>query len=318
MPRGLRARPPRRHLPGGHDPRRGARRAHQDRRRAPGARVRGRAPRRAPRRAGGVELRGAQVVPRARARVVRPAHARHALSRRVPRGPREGRRGADDRDPVGDGGRGRPRRAHRGGRPRPRRRGSLPHRSRARAHAGARARAGADRPRPPLASNRGRGEPLQGAGPGARRAPLAADPELPRAPRRLPGEGRGGAGAPRAARAAPADPPGLGGGRRPPVLRVRRRCELPRLLGAALGGAPHGAQGDGLRDVALPRLDRRVPPLLGPRVGAGRLRSRLRFAALALTREHAARRLVAERQALVAELERAKTDYLTATKGSSF
>ena len=53
-------------------------------------------------------------------------------------------------------------------------------------------------------------------------------------------------------------------------------------------------------------------------VGAGRLRSRLRFAALALTREHAARRLVAERQALVAELERAKTDYLTATKGSSF
>jgi len=53
-------------------------------------------------------------------------------------------------------------------------------------------------------------------------------------------------------------------------------------------------------------------------VGAGRLRSRLRFGALALTREHAARRLVTERQALIAELERAKNDYLAATKGSSF
>jgi len=53
-------------------------------------------------------------------------------------------------------------------------------------------------------------------------------------------------------------------------------------------------------------------------VGAGRLRSRLRFGALALTREHVARRLTTERQALIAELERAKNDYLVATKGSSF
>jgi 1-acyl-sn-glycerol-3-phosphate acyltransferase len=53
-------------------------------------------------------------------------------------------------------------------------------------------------------------------------------------------------------------------------------------------------------------------------VGAGRLRSRLRFGALALTREHAARRLTTERQTLIAELERAKNDYLAATKGSSF
>ena len=53
-------------------------------------------------------------------------------------------------------------------------------------------------------------------------------------------------------------------------------------------------------------------------LGAGRLRSRLRFGALALTREHVARRLVAERQAIIAELERAKTEYLAATKGSSF
>jgi glycerol-3-phosphate O-acyltransferase / dihydroxyacetone phosphate acyltransferase len=53
-------------------------------------------------------------------------------------------------------------------------------------------------------------------------------------------------------------------------------------------------------------------------VGAGRLRSRLRFGALALTREHVARRLTTERQALIDELERAKNDYLAATKGSSF
>ena len=53
-------------------------------------------------------------------------------------------------------------------------------------------------------------------------------------------------------------------------------------------------------------------------VGAGRLRSRLRFGALSFTREQAARRLIAEREELIAELERAKNDYLTATKGSSF
>jgi glycerol-3-phosphate O-acyltransferase/dihydroxyacetone phosphate acyltransferase len=53
-------------------------------------------------------------------------------------------------------------------------------------------------------------------------------------------------------------------------------------------------------------------------IGAGWLRVRLRFAALALTQSQAARRLVAEREAIVAELERAKQDYLTATKGSSF
>ncbi len=53
-------------------------------------------------------------------------------------------------------------------------------------------------------------------------------------------------------------------------------------------------------------------------VGAGRLRSRMRFGVLSLTREHAARRLTTERQALIAELERAKNDYLTATRGSSF
>ncbi len=53
-------------------------------------------------------------------------------------------------------------------------------------------------------------------------------------------------------------------------------------------------------------------------VGAGRLTSRLRLNLLALTREHAARRLTAERQAIIGELERAKTEYLAATKGSPF
>jgi hypothetical protein len=53
-------------------------------------------------------------------------------------------------------------------------------------------------------------------------------------------------------------------------------------------------------------------------IGAGWLRVRLRFAALAATQGQAARRLVAEREAIVAELERARQDYLTATKGSSF
>jgi len=53
-------------------------------------------------------------------------------------------------------------------------------------------------------------------------------------------------------------------------------------------------------------------------IGAGWLRVRLRFAALAVTQSAAARRLMTERQEIVAELERAKQDYLTATKGSSF
>ncbi len=53
-------------------------------------------------------------------------------------------------------------------------------------------------------------------------------------------------------------------------------------------------------------------------VGAGRLRHQLRLGALALRHGAVARQLVAERQALMAELERAKDDYLAATRGSSF
>jgi hypothetical protein len=52
--------------------------------------------------------------------------------------------------------------------------------------------------------------------------------------------------------------------------------------------------------------------------GVGRLRSAVRFTWLALTRDHAARALLAERSALVGELDRAKGDYLAATRGSSF
>jgi hypothetical protein len=45
---------------------------------------------------------------------------------------------------------------------------------------------------------------------------------------------------------------------------------------------------------------------------------RLRFAVLAATQSQAARRLETEREAIVAELERARQDYLAATRGSSF
>ncbi len=52
--------------------------------------------------------------------------------------------------------------------------------------------------------------------------------------------------------------------------------------------------------------------------GLSRLRSQVRFGLLSLTRHQAASRLLEARQAIVSELERAKTDYLAATKGSSF
>jgi len=52
--------------------------------------------------------------------------------------------------------------------------------------------------------------------------------------------------------------------------------------------------------------------------GMSRLRNQLRFGVLSLTHRQSATRLLAERQALVAELERAKDDYMAATRGSSF
>jgi hypothetical protein len=51
-------------------------------------------------------------------------------------------------------------------------------------------------------------------------------------------------------------------------------------------------------------------------IGAGRLRSQLRLGLLALRHGAVAKRLVAERQELMAELERAKNDYLAASRGS--
>jgi len=52
--------------------------------------------------------------------------------------------------------------------------------------------------------------------------------------------------------------------------------------------------------------------------GLSRLRQELRFARLAMTRNHAATQLLVERQQILDELDRAKREYLTATKGSSF
>ncbi|MBI3454964.1 MAG: 1-acyl-sn-glycerol-3-phosphate acyltransferase [Candidatus Rokubacteria bacterium] len=48
--------------------------------------------------------------------------------------------------------------------------------------------------------------------------------------------------------------------------------------------------------------------------GLGRLRTQLRFGVLALTHRHAASRLLAERQAIMAELERARQDYVAAAQ----
>jgi 1-acyl-sn-glycerol-3-phosphate acyltransferase len=52
--------------------------------------------------------------------------------------------------------------------------------------------------------------------------------------------------------------------------------------------------------------------------GIGRIRSELRFTALAARHGRAASRLLAARRRIVGELERAKTDYLAATRGSTF
>lgn len=52
--------------------------------------------------------------------------------------------------------------------------------------------------------------------------------------------------------------------------------------------------------------------------GAGRFQRRLRFDMLLLTQAATARRLLAERAAIIDELERAKDEWLAATKGSSF
>ena len=52
--------------------------------------------------------------------------------------------------------------------------------------------------------------------------------------------------------------------------------------------------------------------------GMGRLGGRIRFGLLSLTRHQAASRLLATRRAIIVLLEQAKTDYLAATRGSTF
>jgi 1-acyl-sn-glycerol-3-phosphate acyltransferase len=50
--------------------------------------------------------------------------------------------------------------------------------------------------------------------------------------------------------------------------------------------------------------------------GIGRLRHQLHLGAVSVTRAHAAARLLAERRALIDELDRARTEYLAATRGT--
>ena len=92
---------------------------------------------------------------------------------------------------------------------------------------------------------------------------------------------------------------------------------FPRLLGPRdLAGGPPSRRRRGSLPFALSLP---VSGLLAFRylVGAGRLRDQFRLGVLALRHGAAARQLVTERQALIAELERAKDDYLAATKASS-
>jgi glycerol-3-phosphate O-acyltransferase / dihydroxyacetone phosphate acyltransferase len=52
--------------------------------------------------------------------------------------------------------------------------------------------------------------------------------------------------------------------------------------------------------------------------GVGRLRGQIRFGLLSLTRHQAASRLLATRRAIITRLDEAKTDYIAATRGSTF
>jgi glycerol-3-phosphate O-acyltransferase/dihydroxyacetone phosphate acyltransferase len=77
--------------------------------------------------------------------------------------------------------------------------------------------------------------------------------------------------------------------------------------------------GLGLRAAVLFALTLPISGLIAYRylVGAGRLRSQFRLGVLALRYGAVAKRLVAERQGLMAELERAKNDYMAASRRSS-
>jgi hypothetical protein len=74
----------------------------------------------------------------------------------------------------------------------------------------------------------------------------------------------------------------------------------------------------GFRPAVLFALTLPVSGLIAYRylMGAGRLRSQLRLGLLSVRHGAGAKRLMAERQELMAELERAKNDYMAASRGS--
>ena len=76
----------------------------------------------------------------------------------------------------------------------------------------------------------------------------------------------------------------------------------------------------GLLVAALFLLSLPVTGILAHRylVGAGRLGAHVRLGALSVTRHQAATRLLEARQAIMDDLDRAKNDYLAATRGSTF
>ncbi len=76
-----------------------------------------------------------------------------------------------------------------------------------------------------------------------------------------------------------------------------------------------GAAGAALFAASLPLSGLLAYRYLG---GMGRLKTQVRFGLLSLTRRHAASRLLAARQEIIALLDRAKMDYLAATRGSTF
>src|SRR5206468_2538637 len=143
--------------------------------------------------------------------------------------------------------------------------------------------------------------------------------------------GRAGASAPRGAR-----PRRAPGGRLSPVAHDRGRGELvqgPRAPAARAALAAHPGLSRAARGLPRPGRGREVAARsasgrpapghgLGSRRRVSRLRLRLnralRFSTLALTRAQAARALIAERQALITDLDRARDAYLASTRGSSF
>ena len=270
--------------------------------------------------------------------------------RRVRPGPGEGRRRAHHGPPVAHGSRGGARRAHRYRGRGARGGGAVPRRPRPRAARGAGTGRPPDRSLPPVPHDRGRGEPLQGEGAracradsgsafSAYRALLAAyrvkDEAVQARLRRPPGR--------RKLRQSwvailgfPAFAYGLVVNALPFFVprwlahaRARKETDYAtiRLLASVVAFPLFW----GLETWLVARLAGRwwasvfalslpVSGLLAYQYlrGLGRLRRTLRFGVLAVTRAQDARTLVAEREAIIATLDQAKRDYLTATRGSSF